>query len=389
MLVRPDKPERVLISGARAPVALAIGHSFAAAGFQVHFVDSVPSLMVRWSSFGATRLHRVRPPRTEFNCFREDIQALVRMLEPCLIVPTCEEIFYLSKAAEIDGFSDRLFAPSLDLLRRLHSKAEFAELASACGVEPPRTWRVTSTGELQSFAVRSRDLVFKPDYSRFGAETLVRPSSACIAKLEASAERPWVVQEFVEGQEVCVWSAARHGKLVALAGYQPKWHFGGASTYFLKNDDPGLTDICRTLIASTNMTGQLSLDLIRTADGKLRPIECNPRSVSGVQLFAGDERLAHVLTGREPRLITPHVDACHVGPAFWPAAAARAIRLGGLTELVADVRRSRDVLMHDGSARATAGAVLDFGRFAFHGLASSRSSAQQSTADIEWNGESF
>ncbi|MEO6360476.1 MAG: ATP-grasp domain-containing protein [Sphingomicrobium sp.] len=377
----------ILISGARAPVALGIGRAFEAAGFDVHFVDSVPSLMTRWSGFGRARLHRVPPPKSEFGKFRADFRALVDEIDPLLIVPTCEEVFYLSQAAVLDGFERRLFAPSLPILRRLHSKFEFAELARDCGLEPPLTWRATSADDLQSHRSRSRDLVFKPEFSRFGAETLIRPAGAEVTKLNAGPDKAWVVQEFVEGEEVCVWSAARDGRLLALAGYLPKWRFGGASSYFLRDDDPALVDLCRTLAASVGMTGQMSIDCIRTKGGKLRPIECNPRAVSGANLFGGDARLALALINGPSGLLMPELQACHVGPAFWSAAIARLVRTGGLIEAVRDAKRSSGVLTDNGGPRAAVGGLLDFARFALKGAIASRSSTQESTADIEWNGE--
>lgn len=378
---------RILISGARAPVALGVGRAFQAAGFDVHFVDSVPSLMTRWSGFGADKLHRVRPPKTQFEDFRRDVRALVDEIDPLLVVPTCEEVFYLTQAAALDNFQDRLFAPSLDILRRLHSKFDFAALARDCGFETPLTWRATSDEDLQSHRTRSRDLVFKPEFSRFGAEALIRPTGVEVERLKVGPEKAWVLQEYIEGEEVSVWSAARDGELLALAGYLPKWQFGGASSYFLRDDDPKLVDLCRTMAASIGMTGQLSIDCIRTKDGKLRPIECNPRAVSGVQLFAGEARLAQALTRGLPDLLTPKAEACHVGPAFWSAVAARTLRGGGLTEARRDAARSSDVLTRSGGPRAVVGALLDFARFAVKGAIASRSSTQESTADIEWNGE--
>ncbi|HEV2080211.1 MAG TPA: hypothetical protein VGR19_10010 [Allosphingosinicella sp.] len=385
----PPQAETVLISGARAPVALGIGRAFEAAGFQVDLVDSVSSFMVRWSSLRGNKMHRVRAPRADFQGFREDMRALISELRPGLIIPTCEEVFYLAGAAELDGYQDRLFAPPLSLLRRLHSKAQFAELAVASGLEPPRTWRVTAPDELRSFPESSRDLVFKPEFSRFGAETLVRPAAGKLATLDVSEDKPWVVQEYVDGEEVCVWSAARGGRLIAASGYRPMWHFGGASSYFLRDRDPGLVESCRKLAAATGITGQISLDLMRTSDGTLRPIECNPRAVSGVQLFAGDARLASALIGEEPGLLTPAIAACHVGPAFWSAAAARAVSTRSFSDAGGDARRSQDVLSGNGGTRVALGAVLDFTRFAVKGLISSRSSTQESTADIEWNGEAI
>jgi glutathione synthase/RimK-type ligase-like ATP-grasp enzyme len=375
-----------LISGARAPVALGFGRAFAAAGYEVHFVDSVDSLMVRWSSFGGEGLHHVPPPKSQFGAFRKAIRALVAELDPCLIIPTCEEVFYLSQAADLDNFSERLFAPLVASLRRLHSKAEFAQLARECGLNPPRTWRVTCGDDLRAFEERSGELVFKPEFSRFGAETLIRPARNQVKKLRVGSDKPWVIQEYLSGEEVCVWAAARAGELVAAAGYRPKWHFGGASAYFERDDDPRLIEACAKLAAHTGATGQLSLDLIRTPEG-MRPIECNPRAVSGVQLFDGERTLAEALVGEHPELLTPRVEACHVGAAFWLAAVGRSVRRGGLAEARRDASKSREVLTRSGGLGAPVGAMLDAARFALKGARAGRSSIKESTADIEWNGE--
>ena len=116
-----------LITGARAPVALDLARSFAAAGFDAHLADSIPSALANASS-APTAVHCYARPRIDRQGFRRDIAALVARLDPLLIIPTCEEVFHLAAAAAALGFADRLFAPPLETLRRLHAKSGFAAL---------------------------------------------------------------------------------------------------------------------------------------------------------------------------------------------------------------------------------------------------------------------
>src|SRR5688572_17054720 len=106
---------RILISGARAPVAQDLARACRAAGMDVHLADSVTPFAAR-----ALRprfpIHRLPPPRQAFADFRKRLLALIDEIAPDLLVPTCEEVFWLAEAARRDGYADRLFAPPPDLL---------------------------------------------------------------------------------------------------------------------------------------------------------------------------------------------------------------------------------------------------------------------------------
>lgn len=373
--------KRVLITGARAPIALDLARSFEAAGWSADLADSIHPWSVRLA--GRT-LHRLAPPRFAFQAFAHNLAALVDALDPALIVPTCEEVFYVAAAAERLGFAERVFAPPLALLRRLHSKVEFAALARACGVAAPQTRRVRCPAELAPCRASSTTLVFKPEFSRFASHTLVGPTPAAVAALRPTPEAPWAVQDLVAGEELCLWSAARAGELVAFAAYRPRWRLGRSSSFYFQTDcDPALLAMARRLARGTGASGQLSFDVIRTADGTIVPIECNPRGISGIHLFDAAPELARAIAGEGP-LATPAADARHLGPAMALLGVPQALLGGRLGELRRDLAHSRDVL---GGPPAALGALLDAGRFTMVGLSRGRSASGQSTDDIEWNGE--
>ena len=301
--------------------------------------------------------------------------------EPGLIVPTCEEVFYVAAAAARGEFADRVFAPPLETLRTLHSKRLFPAFARSIGLAAPETWSIGSRADLDSLGLDPATLVLKPEYSRFGTETLVRPDAKALRRF--ALERPWVAQRFVAGAEICVWSAAREGRIVASAAYRPRWrHRRAAAFAFERVDLPAAEAVAARVAEATGMTGHLSFDLIVTPDGAVAPIECNPRAVSGLHLFDGSADLARAMTG-EGTPVRPMAELRYLAPAMLllgPAA-------GSLRDLRADWRRGADSLGRPGDRAPALGALVDAARFALAGMASRAGPTGQTTIDIEWNGE--
>ena len=369
----------VLVTGARAPVALEVARSFAALGWQVHLADSVPATAAHWSRLGAP-VHRLPPPRTQFARFRDALAALAIRTGANLIVPTCEEVFYVA-AAEPDV---PVFAPPLATLRDLHSKARFIDLARQAGLVVPETQLVTDPGTLTK--LNGDRIVLKPEFSRFAAATLVRPSDRQIARLRPSPKHAWVAQDFMPGEELCLWAAVREGQLTAHALYRPLLRHRRSAAYaFEAVDWPPALEIATRIAAATRITGHLAFDLIRTAGGRAVPIECNPRAVSGVHLFAGDT-LARAILGK-PQPSPPPGTRRHLAPAMALMGLPSALARGELRTFARTWRSGADAIGRPGDRWPALGAVVDAARFAALGLTRRRSPTRQTTADIEWNGE--
>ncbi len=330
---------RILITGARAPVAIDLARSFDAAGYEVHLADSVTPWAAKWSRVGRGRVHRLPPARWAFDDYAAALSALAATLDVELVIPTCEEVFYVAAAAAQKGFADRTLAPELQTLRKLHSKVSFAQLARSIGLSAPQTWTVSNAHELASLPVPEDQLVFKPEYSRFGTATLIRPDSKRLARISFADGQAWAAQRFVEGTEVCLWSAAVRGRIVASAAYRPAWRFGHAASYgFEQFCNPAVEAVATRVAAETAMTGHLSFDIILTPQGEAVPIECNPRAVSGLHLFDGSASLAHALMGQAPPL-QPAPGLRYLAPAMLVLGAPSAIASGRWTEFLADWRR--------------------------------------------------
>ena len=370
----------VIVTGARAPVALEVARSFRALGWRVHLADSVPATAAAWAR-PAFPLHRLPPPRPAFAAFRRALHRLIDATGATLVVPTCEEVFYLAAAMPGDP---RLFAPPLDTLRALHSKAWFAATVLATGVPMPETRRIVAAAQLADLPLDR--IVLKPEYSRFAAATMVRPRAREAARLRPSPDHAWVAQDFVHGEELCLWSAAHRGRLTAHALYRPVLRHGRSAAFaFEAVDWPPAVAMAARIAAATGATGHLSFDLIRTPNGCAVPIECNPRAVSGVHLFDGDA-LSRAILG-EPQPAPAAGTRRHLAPAMALLGLPTALVQGRGNAFLAAWRQGRDAIGRPGDRAPVAGAIVDAARFAALGLTRRRSPTRQTTADIEWNGE--
>lgn len=376
----------VLITGARAPVALHLARLLHGAGHRVILADT-PARPIAAASTACALYRRLPPPRFVPDAYAEAVEALVRSEGVDLVIPTCEEVFYLGQLWGDRAMPAQLFAPDMDLLARVHDKHAFIRLAQSLGLAVPETTLLQSRHDLQAVRDRSRELVFKPVWSRFASHVLLRPSPEELDAISPSPEMPWVAQRFVAGEEISAYAVARNGELKALAFYRSLYRAGkGAGICFERVEDPAARRFVETFVAGTGWTGQISFDLMREKDGRVLPLECNPRAVSGLHFFRDPQRFAAaVLEGGDE--VNPDVTAPQtVRLAMWIYGLPAALRSGG-------IGRFRQA-MHD------AGELLDWPgdpapkRAQWRALAEIAGVARRerislqaaSTRDIEWNG---
>lgn len=374
--------ERVLITGARAPAALDIARSFAAAGFDVHMADCVTSHMARWSR-GVSGVHRYPSPRRDTAGFRKTVLSLVERLAPRLVVPACEEVFHLAMMADAPK---GLFAPGWPVLRHLHSKAMFAENCSALGLPVPETMALASQEDCAAFRKMAADYVFKREYSRFGTRTIVGPTPGELAIIAPSPAERWVAQRRVRGSEVSFYAVSAGSRLTAFAAYRSTWRFAGGAGYAFESLEAAMSDrlrvIAETLAERLIPKGQFACDVMIDREGAPWLLECNPRATSGAHFFGRSAELARAMLGEA----SAAGDALqrHVGPALW----AYGLRDGKRREEWRQAwRAGKDVIGAEGDSAPVFGALLDTMAFGVKALASGKSLVEVTTADIEWNGE--
>lgn len=285
-------PWRVLFTGGRSPATLALLRLFAQAGHHCEVAESLQPNLAGASRFCAQN-HTVAPPRQEQSRFIADLAQIVREQRIGLLIPTCEETFYVSRhRRELEAAGCRVFAPTIDVLTNLHSKYQFNQLLRALKLPAPSTERITDAARLEALLPEWGEVVLKPEFSRFASSVLLKPSLAAIrAQVRPSAETAWVLQEFLPGRQYCSYSVAHNGRLQAHSVYPTLYSMGpGATIYFESVDIPEIEAIVSKLVASLDYSGQISFDFIHS-QGQYYPIECNPRTTTGTFLFSSADDL--------------------------------------------------------------------------------------------------
>jgi len=376
----------VIVTGARAPSALHLARVFHEAGHRVVLADTFLYPMSR-----ATRMkaHYVRlpSPRKSFSEYASAVAALVAREVPHLIVPTCEEVFFLAAVRDLMGVGIPLFAPHFDLLAKVHNKADFVELAVGLGADPPPTLRFECDEDLSRLSVPTQSLVFKPAWSRFGSRVLIRPSETEVAKLRPTQADPWVAQSYLPGEEISAYAVGTEGRLIAFQSYRPTYRVGqGAGVAFEAVDVPVALRFVSGLISRLNWTGQISFDFRRDEEGDLHVIECNPRATSGVHYFGPGDGLARSFLEGDIAQATLK-GAMTLPLAMLAYGLPYAWRRDGLAQWRRDFAAMQDISSWPGDRNLLLSQLRALGEIALKALREGRGLVEASVRDIEWDGE--
>lgn len=373
----------VLILGGRAPAALDHARRFAAQGWRVVIADSVSCRLSGWSRAVSATV-RLAPPRHAPAQFIADLNAAITREQIDLVVPTCEEVFFLSRYRSALPASCRVLADDFDKLRQLHSKWEFNRLADG---HAPDSALVENLEQARDWAA-GRPLVLKPEFSRFGVHVRLYPNGMPQDAAPLPPLGPWVAQEYCEGSELCSYSVAEQGVLTAHALYRPLYRLHRSSSYYFEPEvNEPIQRFIAALVARLRFTGQISFDWIDTGDGKPRVLECNPRATSGLHLFGLRDALPAALNGVQQACITPQGSAHMLGPVMYSAGLAQALANGTLANWRRDARRATDVLAAAADRAPLLGGVVDMAWFARTALQRRCTLREAATRDIEWDGE--
>ena len=370
----------VLITGARAPVALQMARLLHGAGWAVHLADSLGTPLAAGTRLKAG-YHRLPSLRFDPDGAAKALAGLIRRLGVDLVIPTCEEVLHLARIWRDHAMPAPLFAPPLALLEEVHDKYRFIGLCQRLGLKVPPTRLLRSPSEVQ--AEEPGALVFKPVWSRFATQTLIRPDRRRLQAVRPTPKAPWIAQDYIAGDEICVYAVAHEGRAVAISAYRGLERAGlGASIAFAPMQDAAVEQFVQDFVAGTQWTGQVSFDLIRRADGSVLPIECNPRATSGLHFFRDPMGFASALLEGGP--VAPDVTRPQgVRLALW----LYGLRPGKLGCLRQALRGVQDVMDWPGDRIGLWGQLRPVAEIAGIALRNRIGLQAASTRDIEWNGD--
>ena len=143
--------------------------------------------------------------------------------------------------------------------------------------------------------------VGRMDLTRLSPDT--RERNAAFARIAGDlADDPWILQEFVTGQEYCTHGTVRDGGLQVYGCCESS----AFQINYADVDKPEIRSWVEDFVGALGITGQASFDFIEAADGHAYAIECNPRTHSAITMFHDHPRGGRLSRRRAP---DHHADA--------------------------------------------------------------------------------
>lgn len=375
-------PTKVLITGGRAPAALDLARQLHANGYIPYVADSeVCAISRRSNVFEANFV--VTKPNRQPEQFIADILRICQTNGISTIIPTCEETFHLAKAMDqFERNGIRLFTSPIQTLRILHNKYTFIDLAKQLGLPTPTTYLAEEVIQVEQArtAIAGR-CVLKPAFSRFSESVFFVDPSEKLPAIRISTKQPWVVQQCVSGTQYCTYSIAHAGKLTAHGSYATRYAYGHATVYFESSAHEGIQAFVEKVVGHLGFTGQISFDFIVQEDGVFYPIECNPRTTSGVHLFYANADFPHTFFTQGVSVVTPTSGA----PRMLGLAMLR--NVGRNSGAWRAFLRGRDVIWSSADPRPAWDQYLIFIQLMMRAWRHKKPLTALLTEDIQWDGE--
>ena len=380
--------KRILLTGGRAPATLDLARHLHHAGHEVFVAESVRYPICRGSR-AIRELIMVPPPRTEHRAFTQALCRIADEKHIDLLVPTCEEVFYVSRHLDHLRKYVQVFCDEFQTLEALHNKWTFSQTGAMRSVRTPKTDLISSIDDLDlSRGVTDRS-VYKPVYSRFASKTLISPQRKYLERIEPSDNFPWIRQDRIQGTEFCTFSIVQNGRLNAHVCYRPAHRAGQSSGFFFEPEQhPNIENYIERFVAQCSFTGHIGFDFIEDDSGQLYVLECNPRLTSGVHLYRPSSGLAGALLSE--------VDAQRPMPDTQSSMLALAMVLIGFPQAavsstfrktLSDFGRASDVVSRPDDRYPGVGQIVSLAYYLMRALAHGISPMDASTRDIEWDGE--
>jgi hypothetical protein len=179
-----------------------------------------------------------------------------------------------------------------DEIALVDNKYTFTDTAQSFGLPVPKSFCITSRQQLLDFNFDNerRPYVCKSimyDWLDRGINTRLPRSTRAetikyINRLPISEECPYILQEFITGEEYCTHGTCLDGQLTLFTCcHSSAWQIN-----YKHVDHPEILQWCTKYVRELKLTGHASFDfIVSDDDGKPYGIECNPRVHSAITVF--------------------------------------------------------------------------------------------------------
>ncbi len=362
---------KVTITCPRAPVTIEWVKIMQRSGHDVTVVDSLYFPMAKY--YKNVKFIKIPSPKLDFKNYKREI---IRIIENSdFVIPTCEDVFYLSSVVQDTALKEKVFIPENGLLLGLHNKFTFKQFMNNF-VKVPEMRLIESINQIRT---EDKDTLLKPVFSRFGTNVIRDVTKKSILGLDISEKYPWVQQQFIKGSYLCNYAIIHKGKVISQIVYKPKYLVNNAaSTYFELTKNEKCNNFIEQFAKDTKYNGQIAFDFID--DGKdLYVLECNPRATSGLHLLSDSIYFKNNTFSSDD---TKPFESCRISKSIYLMFWFKYLHEGRLPELIHDYKKARDVV---GELPVKA-QILSFLEMMYITIRYKTSFAAATTHDIEYNG---
>ena len=374
---------RLLVSGARAPVALELARNLHRNNHYIIMVDSLSYPLAR-NTQAVNGFYKIPSPRGNIEIFKRKLLQIIQ--QECIeyFLPTCEEVFYLSLIKKDLETVCVVLCPDFEFISKLHSKMTILDLCVDMGIRIPTT-HILDKKNLNIVDTLEK-VVVKKEFSRFGTGVLLNPTRETLNAMISKNNGRFLLQEKVMGTEYCAYAIAYEGKVCAEAIYQPNHRAKiSAGIYFKPIAKECITIFIRKFCEKYHYSGQISFDFILSEEG-VYLLECNPRATSGVHLLS-EVDFFKAFTGTISAVGKPSKRSKMIALAMLCMGLPIAIFTKNSKRWKADYFSADDVIALKGDKSFLFFQWLSFTELILIALRKRVSIREASTADIEWDGE--
>ncbi|QMS91210.1 ATP-grasp domain-containing protein [Nostoc edaphicum CCNP1411] len=320
-----DHPQTILVSGGKMTKALQLARSFHAAGHRVILVEGHKYWLSghRFSN-AVSRFYTVPAPQDDPEGYIQALLEIVKKENVDIYVPVCSPVasYYDSLAKPALSAYCEVFHFDAEITKMLDDKFAFTDQARSLGLSVPKSFKITDPEQVINFDFSkethkyiiksiSYDSVRRLNLTKLPCDT-PEETAAFVKSLPISPEKPWIMQEFIPGKELCTHSTVQDGEL--------RLHCCSDSSAFQINyenvENPQIREWVQHFVKSLGLTGQVSFDFIQAEDGTAYAIECNPRTHSAITMFYNHPSVAEAYFGKTP-LAAPLEPLADSKPTYW------------------------------------------------------------------------
>ncbi len=309
------RPKTILVTGVGMAKGLALARMFYEAGHDVIGADFEPYGVPVNGRFSKAlkKFYALPKPNDEDGSayYVQDLLRIVRREKVDLWV-SCSGVASAvedGQAKEVVERKTQCKAIQFDVktTAMLHEKNTFIQQTKSLGLPTPETYDVTSRAAVHKVlhGTKKKKYIMKSvgvdDASRGDMTILPRRTVSetynHVSNIAISSEKPWVLQQYIQGKEYCTHALVVNGEVkvfVACPSLELLMHYESLSPESALSK--AMLKFTEEFVFRTggDMTGHLSFDFLaeenateKGVETVLQPIECNPRAHTAVVLFNG------------------------------------------------------------------------------------------------------